>query len=71
MIGRHSGLQSTAAPCDGDAPGPFGEDVVQTAGPGQTGGATVAAAGGGAPQRAAGTAPVTGEGNPTGCSGLL
>lgn len=42
--------------------------MVQTAGPGQRGAVTEAAAGGGAPQRGADTAPVTAEGNPKGCS---
>lgn len=45
--------------------------MVQTADPGRRGGATEVAAGGGAPQREAGKPPVTGEGNPTGCSVLL
>lgn len=42
--------------------------MVRTADPGQRGGATEAAAGGGAPQREVGKPPVTGEGTPTGCS---
>lgn len=45
--------------------------MVQRADPGQRGGATVAAVGGGAPQRVAGMPPVTGEGNPRGCNVLL
>ena len=71
LSGRHSGPQSTAAPCDGGAPGPSAGGVVQTAGPGQRGEATAAAVGGGVPQRAADTPPATGEGNPTGCNVLL
>lgn len=71
MTGRQSGLPSTAAPCGGGAPGPFGGGVVQTGGLGQRGGATEAVVGGGAPQRVADTLPATGEGNPTGCSMLL
>ncbi len=45
--------------------------MVQTAGPGQRGGATVAAAGGAAPQKVADTPPATGVGNPMRCSVLL
>lgn len=70
-IGRHSVPQSTAALCDGGAPGPFGGGGVRRAGPGLTGGATAAAAGGGAPQREAGTPPATGGGNPRAGSVLL
>ncbi len=45
--------------------------MVQTAGQGQRGGATEAAAVGEAPQRVADTPLATGVGNPTSCSELL
>lgn len=71
LTGLRSVLQSTAAPCDGGAPGPSGGGVVQTAGPGQRGGATEAVGGEEAPQREADMPPATVEANPTDCSALL
>lgn len=71
MTGLHFGLLSTAAPCDEAAPDPFGGGVAQTAGPGRREGVTEAGGEGEAPQKEAGTLPVTGGGNPMDCSVLL